>query len=182
MRYYKEIDDEQVFFTGNVLYTDSASILNPTHEQMIDAGWQVYVEPEPTEAELLEAARANKIAEIEAYDQSENVNMFYLGGNPMWLDAQTRQTLRISIDSYAAMGMETATKWFGGQQYTFPVSVWLTMLNALEVYAAEALNVTESHKAVVAAMENIADVEAYDITEGYPERLNLNAEWLHSQL
>ncbi len=181
MRYYKEIDGERVFFTGNVLYTDEASILNPSHEQMLAAGWQVYVEPEPTDAELLANAIASKIAEIESYDRSENVNVFYLGGNPMWLDAPTRQTLRISIESYIAMGKETATKWFGGQQYTFPVSVWLTMLNALEVYAAEALNVTESHKAEVAALESLADVDAYDITAGYPEPLNMTPQWLAQQ-
>lgn len=181
MLYYKEIDGKAVFFTGNVLYTDDASILNPTNEQMLAAGWLVYVEPEPTAEELLAMARTSKMAEIDGYDQSENVNLFYLAGQPMWLDAQTRQTLRISIESYAALGRETATKWFGGQQFTFPTSAWLQMLNALEVYAAEALNVTEAHKAAVAAMDNVADIEECDITAGYPERLNLTTEWLRAQ-
>ena len=42
------------------------------------------------------------------------------------------------------------------------------MLNALEVYAAEALNATELHKAVVLGMDNIQDVLDYDITTNYP--------------
>ena len=181
MRYYKVIDGETVFFKGNALYTDNASILNPTEEQMLAAGWLVYVVPEPTAEELLQRAKSDKLMEIDLYDTSANVNLFYLAGQPMWLDAQTRQTLRISIESYAAMGMETATKWFGGHQFTFPTSAWLRMLNALEVYAAEALNVTESHKADVLAMEDIEDIEGYDITAGYPEKLNLTTEWLRSQ-
>ena len=141
----------------------------------------MYIPPEPTEEELLEQAKAVKVAEIDMYDQSDAVNQFSLGGVPMWLDAQTRQTLRISIESYQAMGMESVTKWFNGQQFTFPTTAWLTMLNALEVYAAEALNTTEGHKAAVLALDDIENVEAYDYTTGYPQKLNLTTEWLRSQ-
>jgi hypothetical protein len=70
------------------------------------------------------------------------------------------------------------TKWFGGQQFTFPISAWITMLNALEVYAAEALNITEMHKANIMAMNSIEEIEDYDITEGYPEKLDLSVEFL----
>ena len=98
-----------------------------------------------------------------------------------WLAAQTRQQLRISIEAYQATDAETVTKWFEGQQFTFPTSAWLQMLNALEVYAAEALNVTEAHKAAVMAMDSVEDIENYDITSGYPEKLNLTTEWLRSQ-
>ena len=179
-RYYKIKDGNEIFFKGNVLYTEQGTIINPTEEQMIEAGWLVYVEPEPTSEELLARAKSGKLGEIEAYDQSNAVNEFLLGGNPMWLDASTRQQLRISIEAYQATGAETVTKWFGGQEYTFPTSAWLQMLNTLEVYAAEALNVTEAHKVAVNAMEDIEAVEAFDITAGYPEKLNFNAEWLRS--
>lgn len=174
-KYYKEIDGEKVFFTGNVLRTDEATIINPTEEMMLAAGWLVLEESviEPTQEELVERAKNRKITEIDLYDESEDVNEFYLGGMPMWLDASTRQQLRISIEAYQATGADTVTKWFGGQQFTFPTSAWLQMLNALEVYAAEALNVTEAHKAAVMAMDNVEDIENYDITAGYPEKLNL---------
>ena len=33
---------------------------------------------------------------------------------------------------------------------------------------------------VVVAMTSIADVEAMDITAGYPEKLNLTPQWLQS--
>lgn len=182
-RYYKEVNGEMVFFTGNVLYTDEASILNPSHEQMLAAGWRVYVEPEPTAEEMLKQAKAEKLAEIAAYDSSENVNVFFLGGYPMWLDPSTRQTLRISIESYQAMGISEVIKWFGGRQYTFPAQTWLAMLNALEVYAGDALNATERHRVTVSSLESIDEVEQYDITTGYPEPLNLTPQWLqqHTQ-
>jgi len=45
------------------------------------------------------------------------------------------------------------------------------MLAAVEVYAADALNVTESHKAAINALTTIKDIEDYDFTTGYPEKL-----------
>jgi hypothetical protein len=45
------------------------------------------------------------------------------------------------------------------------------MLGLVEVYAADALNVTESHKEAINALESIEDVEAYVFT-GYPEKLS----------
>jgi hypothetical protein len=46
------------------------------------------------------------------------------------------------------------------------------MLVALEVYAGDALNVTEAHKAAVNALETIEEVDNFDITVGYPEKLS----------
>lgn len=191
-QYYKIVDGEEVFFSGNILRTQeeidgeiqNVVIYNPTEEMILAAGWMIYEppvepEPEPTEEELTERAREDKLMEITAYDNSSRVNIFYLAGQPLWLDAQTRQTLRISIESYQAMGIESVTKWFGGQQYTFPTVAWLQMLVALEVYAAEALNVTEQHRVEVQNLATREEIEAYDVTVGYPEPLDLSAETMN---
>ena len=190
-QYYKIVDGETVFFSGNVLRTQeeidgeiqNVVIYNPTEEMILAAGWMIYeppVEPElePTEEELTERARENKLMEIDTYDNSRSVNIFYLAGQPLWLDAQTRQTLRISIESYQTMGIESVTKWFNDQQYTFPTVAWLQMLVALEVYAAEALNVTEAHRSAVRHLTSRVEIDEYDVTVGYPEPLNLSAEAL----
>lgn len=171
MRYYKEINGETVFFTGRVLTTEQGTILNPTEEQMLAEGWLVYVEPEPTNAEKLAAAKADKIAQIDNYDASSNVEEFTINSTPMWLGHELRQQIRTSADAYEALGYETMTKVFNGLEFTFPIGVWRQMLNALEVYAAEALNTTERHKAAVQAMTRRVDVENYDYTTGYPEKL-----------
>lgn len=175
------INDNGEFWNGSDVVIGDRRYVSPSDEILEAAGYHEYVAPAPTAEELLREAKQNKLEEIDEYDQSNEVNLFYLAGQPMWLDAQTRQTLRISIESYIETGAETVTKWFGGNQFTFPTTAWMSMLNALEVYAAEALNVTESHKAAVNAMDNIEDIEAYDITVGYPAKLNLTAQWLRSQ-
>ena len=174
MKYYKIIDNKQVFFKGNVLYTEQGTIINPTEEQMINAGWQVYIEPEPTNAEKLAAAKAEKIAQIEYYDASDNVEQFTINGTPMWLGHELRQQIRTSADAYEALGYENMTKVFNGIEFTFPIAVWRQMLNALEVYAAEALNTTERHKNAISSMDKIQDVIDYDYTAGYPTKLEFN--------
>lgn len=171
------INDNNEYYDGISVVIGDTRYVSPSEELILQAGYHKVDEPQ---ADPLELARGNKLMAIEDYDQSNNVNEFYLGGMPMWLDAPTRQQLRISIEAYQATGAENVTKWFGGQEFTFPTSAWLQMLNALEVYAAEALNVTEAHKAAVMAMDNVEDIEAYDITQGYPEKLNLTTEWLRS--
>ena len=142
----------------------------PTVEQLTEWGYEEYIEPTPTPEELLARAKADKIAELEAYDDSE-VNSFSVNGKDMWLDHDVRQQLRISLDALSQAGRETVTKWFDGVEYTYPIDVWYYMLGLVEVYASDALNVTESHKAAINALDDIEDVEAYQFT-GYPEKLS----------
>lgn len=145
----------------------------PTAEQLESWGFTLVEEHVPTQAELLEQARANKLAELESYDSSDSVNSFTLNSVPMWLDYATRQQLRTSIEAYQGQGIENVTKWFNGVQFTFPTATWLYMLNLLEVYASEALNVTESHKAAINSLTSIEDIEEYDFTIGYPQKVAL---------
>ena len=143
----------------------------PTVEQLTEWGYEEYIEPVPTPEQLLERAKANKLQELDAYDLSEAVDSFTIDNKTMWLDVQKRQQLRTSIESYVASGIETVTKYFDGEKYTFPCSVWLQMLNALEVYASEALNVTESHRAAINALDDIEDIESYEFNN-YPPKLS----------
>jgi len=125
----------------------------------------------PTPEDELARARQRKVAQIDAYDKSEHVNVFYLNDVPMWLTVSERQQLATQISANEAVGRASMAKWFGGNEFTFPLATWKQMLVALEVYAGDALNVTEAHKAAVNAMDSVAGVNAYDITQGYPEVL-----------
>jgi hypothetical protein len=167
--------------TTHEWYTEGSSITRkfeggvfsgiPSVEQLTEWGFVEWVEPTPTPEELLARAKTNKIAELEAYDASDAVNSFSVNGKTMWLDAQTRQQLRISLDAMQQAGRETVTKWFDGQAYAFPTVVWYQMLNAVEVYASDALNVTEGHRAAIESLLTVEEVEDYDFTTGYPDKL-----------
>ena len=119
----------------------------------------------------LPAVKEYRIGQIEAYDKSPAVNSFSLGTISMWLTVDERQQLATQISANEAVGRKSMSKWFGGQEFSFPIEAWRQMLVALEVYAGDALNITESHKAAVNALDDTDEVIAYDITEGYPEKL-----------
>ena len=126
----------------------------------------------PPHVRTLDEAKSEKIMQIEEYDRSEAVNSFTIGNQTMWLTVSERQQLATQISSNEAIGREAMTRWFGGQEFTFPLATWKQMLVALEVYAGDALNVTEAHKAAVNALETIEEVDNFDITVGYPEKLS----------
>lgn len=58
MIYYKEINGKRVFFSG-ILRVGGKQIINPTHEQLIEGGWEEYIPPvaepyQPTYKEKVE--------------------------------------------------------------------------------------------------------------------------------
>jgi hypothetical protein len=89
----------------------------------------------------------------------------------MWVPADKRAVLRTSIEAYKALGAENITKVWDGQEYTFSVTDWDTMLNQVEVYASECFNQTQRHAAAINSLSTIEDVEAYDFRQNYPEKL-----------
>lgn len=121
----------------------------------------------------LEQAKADKIAEITAYDTSSSVNGFMLNGLLVWLDKATRVGLMNSTTIAKAAGQETTTLWLGGLKLVVDCDKAIQLLSALEMYALECFNVTASHKATVNELTTIEEVEAYDYKTGYPKMLEM---------
>lgn len=119
----------------------------------------------------LEQAKADKIAEITAYDTSSSVNGFILNGLLVWLDKATRVGLMNSTTIAKAAGQKTTTLWLGGIRLVVACDKAIQLLSALEMYALECFNVTASHKQAVAELKTIKEVEAFDVTADYPQQL-----------
>lgn len=119
----------------------------------------------------LESAREDKTAEIDQYDVSDNVNIFFYQGVPMWLSLEERKNMRQSIEACKQEGKDTIIYWKGLVKFEFPTELFEVLLNKLEVYALDCFNVTASHKATVSTLQSIEEVEAYDYTTNYPEKL-----------
>lgn len=144
----------------------------PTEQQLAEWGFKPYVPPVPERT--LEVAKAEKIAQITAYDTSEAVNSFTLGNATMWISRDDRISLMNSTTILKNAGVETTTLWYGGEKYTLPCDTLIQMLSALEVYALQCYDVTEEHKVAVNALITIEEVDAYDYTTGYPEHLTFS--------
>ena len=119
----------------------------------------------------LELAKKRVIRSIEDYDSSDNVNSFYLNGVKVWLNKDTRVGLMNSLTIEKNAGKEQSTLWFNSICITINCDAAIQMLSALELYALNCYNVTAKHKVAVEGLTSLADVEEYDYTSGYPQKL-----------
>lgn len=122
----------------------------------------------------LKQAKADKIAEIAAYDTSGKVNGFMLNGLLVWLDKATRVGLMNSTTIAKAAGQLTTTLWLGSVKLVVGCDKAIQLLSALEMYALECFNVTASHKATVNELTTVEEVIAYDYRTGYPKMLEMS--------
>ena len=87
----KYIKDGQIS-DCKVLYLDDVTIISPTEAQILDAGWQVYQPPQPSEEELAEMARQNRIAELhQLLEDSDYKAIKYAEG---WITAEDYASIK----------------------------------------------------------------------------------------
>lgn len=145
---------------------------NPTDAMLFADGWELYIAPEPTEQEILNRTKREKINEINHYDSSDEVNIFYIQGLPVWLDKATRAGLKLRFEAELAMKEENTTLWYGNQSFTLQLNMAIQMLYAIEVYASKCYDNTQKHLANVEKLETLEEIIEYDYHTGYPEKLN----------
>lgn len=154
---------------GDNTYFRRATVLKGETEDSFE---EVDSIPDPE----VQQAIAGKLRQIADYDTSPAVNSFKLDGADVWLDKATRVGLMNSTSIEKAAGNGTTTLWFaiGGveTEITLPCDTAIQMLSALEMYALACYNRTAQHKAAVAKLTTVEEVEAYDFTTGYPEKLS----------
>ena len=119
-------------------------------------------------------AKKAKIAEIAAYDTSSSVNGFMLNGLLVWLDKATRVGLMNSTTIERDLGQETTELWLGEHNLIIKCDLAIQLLQQLEVYALKCFNVTAAHKKEVNSLSTIEEINSYDITKGYPDKLVIN--------
>ena len=183
-RYYKLENGIRKWFK-NVLVVDGMQIINPSEEQLINAGYVEFMPPvkeEPTEEELLRKAKEEKLKRLYEYDESKSVNVCYIryGGQSIsyWADKHERDALKSAIRDYIALGKTEYRLDLRemGISITLPCELLLQMLAALEVYATECYNKTTDHEFAIKALTTKDEMEAYDFTVGYPEKLVFNLD------
>ena len=119
-------------------------------------------------------AKKAKIAEIAAYDTSDKVNGFILNGQIVWLDKATRIGLMNSTTIERDLGQETTELWLGEHNLIIKCDLAIQLLQQLEVYALKCFNVTATHKKEVNSLSTIEEINSYDITKDYPDKLVIN--------
>ena len=147
----------------------------PSVEQLTEWGFKEWFEPTPTPTELLERAKANKIAELEAYDDSNAVNSFdiVVDGKTIsaWIEPDKRSNYRGSLEDCELLEVTNIEVPIAGMLIPMTVADARVKLAQVQLYADRCTIVTEGHKYAINALTSIEEVEAYDFTTGYPEKL-----------
>ena len=126
------------------------------------------------DGKTLEEAKEMLLAEIDAYDTSSAVNGFMLNGLLVWLDKATRVGLMNSTTIERDLGQETTELWLGEHNLIIKCDLAIQLLQQLEVYALKCFNVTATHKKEVNSLSTIEEINSYDITKDYPDKLVIN--------
>lgn len=153
-----------------IVIKDEFQYINPSEELILEDGWMEY-EIKYTDEELLDRARSKKIQEILDYDTSPNVNCFYMSDTEIWLDKETRTGLKLRFEAETNIGMVETSLWYNNIRFTLPTSSAVQMLYLLEIYASQCYDNTQFHIKSVSELTNVDDIENYDYTTGYPNKL-----------
>lgn len=159
-------------YNGRFIEVNDRMIITPTPEILLENGYTP-VDIEPSQEELLAAAKVEKIAEIKEYDNSDAVNSFKLNGFSVWINREDRIGTRRAIELDIASGKTESEIWLNGFKLIVNSELALKLLDAVGHYAYSAYNVTQSHIFAVKNLTSINEVEKYDYTKGYPQKLDL---------
>ena len=159
-------------YNGRFIEVNDRMIITPTPEILLENGYTP-IDVELSPEELLAAAKVEKIAEIKEYDNSDAVNSFKLNSISVWINREDRIGTRRAIELDIASGKTESEIWLNGFKLVVNSQLALKLLDAVGHYAYSAYNVTQSHIFAVKNLTSINEVEKYDYTKGYPEKLDL---------
>lgn len=160
-----------------VIRKDGMATYNPTEEMVLADGWVEYVQPVPTEKELLDRAKEAALKRIRDFDSSSEVNgcVIRKDGVEMnyWADKHERDSLKNAVKDCISAGRDIYRLDLRelGVSLEIPCESLVGMLGALELYAIDCYNKTTDHIYAVNALTTVEEVEAYDYRSGYPEKL-----------
>lgn len=129
----------------------------------------IYVNNKPNVKEIKELLLSLQTE----YDNSAEVNSFYLNGKRVWLDKATRVGLFNILNIEKASNTETTTLWFSNTSIEIQVDKAIALLTTVEKYAKQCYDNTQKHYVEINQLESIEDCLQYDITAGYPDILNI---------
>ena len=135
---------------------------NADGEYLIADDGVVYPKPAPTDAELLEAAKAAKIADLKAARDSKEVEPITYNGNSYDYDDKARERINAAIIALDVQGADASIDWTTADNADVRVTaIDLRMVIAMVAQRSNALHVAyRAAKDKVEAATTVAEVEA----------------------
>lgn len=124
--------------------------------------------------ETIEELRERLICEINQWDKSINVNSFSLRGKKIWLDKETRSSIKETVEVKQRKGYATSYIWYNEDQFELNCEDILSMLEDIAIYADACNSVTMRHLANVKTCDDMGTLQNYNYHAGYPDKLNFD--------
>lgn len=134
--------------------------------------FDVVIVSDKEKADELSLLREKVLSRIEEYSNSENVKSFTYNGESAWLDQATRLGVSTSTSVLILKGYDKAVLWLNGKAHSMNCDKLIDLLHDLEEYACECNNVTMQHIQAVESITSYAELNRYDYTANYPNKLN----------
>lgn len=128
---------------------------------------------EPSEEELLRNAKDEKIHQLNLYDNSSDVNEFSINEEiKTWFTPEQRANYKNSIDSAKLLGVNNLQLFINNDIVDITTDKAAQLLAMIQLYADTCYIVTKQHENAINVLDSVEDVESYDYTTGYPQKLN----------
>lgn len=157
-----------------ILNCNNKQIFNPSEEYLLENGWEIYEDPQPTEEEIFQREKQHKLEEIQLYDVSNEVNGLYINGVKLWIDRDEREALERRFNIELNKGNTNTTLWKNGIKFVLDINIALQLLDELEYYAIQCYDNTQEHLVNVNNITTIEELENYDYRSGYPDMLRFD--------
>lgn len=159
----KNIEDINITIEVN---EKKITILNPSEEMILNDGWEKF---EDTAEDL----KKIKLQEIINYDKSPNVNTFYVGGIALWLSREERIVIKDRFQREKDAGKEKSRLLYKGLVLELTPDMGIHLINMVSAYADQCFDVTEAHKSALNDLTTKEEIQSYDYTVGYPEKISI---------
>ena len=146
---------------------------NPIDKQNVDMR---YLLIKTNNVPILQDIKKEILSLQEEYDNSAEVNSFYLNGERVWFDKATRVGLVNSLNLEKSAGKTDTVLWFNNISITIDIDKALQLLAVVEMYAKECYNNTHKHMYDISKLKTIEECLEFDITKNYPQKLNIEIE------
>lgn len=163
----------KVVFQGDLTAEGLSNVIDNT-EYTIGELHEIIIASQMPEEEAVKFLKTMITRLIVEYDSSNEVNVFFISGLPVWLDKETRVGLALRFASEKGMGMTSTALWLNGMQFPFQLELAEQLLGAIEVYASRSYDNTQRHLAEVQKLTSVNDLVSYNYKSGYPEKLRFD--------
>ena len=123
------------------------------------------------EKEIIEKIREKKTNELITYYMSPAVKSFKINDLTLWFNDELRTKLYDRFRNQIAMGDTEGVIWYEDLKFTLPLNDGISLLDLITRYSFKCLDVFKTHKLALDSFVTKEEIEAYDVTKGYPEKL-----------